>query len=91
MTATNLTDGRVFHLPAMPFAIDADAIVAPDDAELADYVPLIPAENLLPLARRLMNAARKRQQQPRWRDVNRARLALARMCLDRALASSASH
>ena len=86
MTSVVLMDGRVLHLPGAPFILDAtSAIGAPADDELAALVPLIPADELLLFTRRLVDGARKRRREARWREVNRARLFMARLCIERAL------
>lgn len=86
MSSVVLTDGRVLHLPGAPFVTDATStIAAPAHAELAALVPLIPADDLLLFTRRLVDGARKRRRDARWREVNRARLFLARLCMERAL------
>jgi hypothetical protein len=87
MTSTRLTDGTVLHLPGAPFILDSHSVIgAPDDAALAALVPLIREGALLLFAKRLVDGARKRRLQDRYREVNRARLILARACIDRALA-----
>lgn len=87
MSSVRLIDGRVLHLPGAPFILDSHSvIVAPADDGLAELVPLIPADDLLLFAGRLVTGARKRRRQPRYAEVNAARLRLARLCLDRALA-----
>ena len=87
MSSVRLTDGRVLHLPGAPFITDATSIiVAPADADLAVLVPLIPAADLLLFTGRLVTGARKRRRQARWAEVNAARLKLARLCIDHALA-----
>lgn len=86
MSSVRLTDGRVLHIPGVPFDLDRQGVIlAPADDALADLVPLIPADNLLLFTERLVSGARKRRLQPRYADVNAARLKLARLCIDRAL------
>lgn len=87
MSSVGLTDGRVLHIPGAPFIIDSTSIIiAPADGDLAAYVPLINEDQLLLFTKRLVDGARKRRFAERYRDVNRARLVLARMCIDRVLA-----
>lgn len=86
MSSVRLTDGRVLHLPAAPFVLDGHSVItAPADTALAELVPFIPADDLLLFTGRLVTGARKRRRQPRYAEVNSARLRLARLCIDRAL------
>ncbi len=86
MSSVRLTDGRMLHLPGGPFVLDSHAVIAaPADHLLADVVPLIPAEEILLFAGRLVTGARKRRNQPRYAEMNAARLKLARLCIERAL------
>ncbi|MBJ2153870.1 hypothetical protein [Paracoccus sp. IB05] len=86
MSSVRLTDGRVLHLPGAPFVLNSHSIImAPADAALAALVPLIPADDLLLFTGWLVTGARKRRRQPRYAEVNAARLRLARLCIDRAL------
>lgn len=86
MSSVRLTDGRVLHIPGVPFALDSHSvIIAPADDALAELVPLIPADDLLLFTGRLVTGARKRRRQPHYAEVNAARLKLARLCIDRAL------
>lgn len=87
MTSVRLTDGRVLHLPGAPHVVDSHSrIQAPAEADLAALAPLIPADDLLLFTGRLVTGARKRRRQERYAEVNAARLKLARLCIDRALA-----
>lgn len=87
MSSVRLTDGRVLHIPGAPFILDSYSVIsAPADNSLAELVPLIPADDLLLFAGRLMTGARKRRHQPRYAEVNAARLKLAQLCIARALA-----
>ena len=86
MTTTTLLDGRVLHLPGAPFILDATSLImAPADADLVALVPLIRPDELLLFTKRLVDGAHKRRRQDRYAAVNRARLHLARLCIDRAL------
>lgn len=86
MSSVRLTNGVVLHLPGAPHIKDSTgAILPPDDAGLAAVVPLIPLDDLLLFTGRLVAGARKRRRQPRWADMNAARLKMARECIDRAL------
>lgn len=86
MTSARLTDGRVLHFPEPGAFIDSISIVMtiPNDA-LPGLVPLIREDELLLFTRRLVDGARKRRFNGRYRDVNRSRLLFARLCIDRVL------
>lgn len=87
MSSVRLTDGRVLHVPGAPLVLDSHSVImAPADNALAELVPLIPAEDLLLFAGRLVTGARKRRRQPKYAEVNAARLKLARLCINQALA-----
>lgn len=87
MTSVRLTDGRVLHLPGAPHIRDSHGVIsAPADAELAALVPLIPPAELLLFTGRLVTGARKRRRQERYAEMNAAKLKLARLCIDQALA-----
>lgn len=85
MSSVRLIDGRVLHFPDYDaLKVEGDIPVA-EDGDLAACVPLIPSCELLLFTGRLVSSARKRRRQPRWAEVNAARLRLARLCIDRAL------
>ena len=87
MTTTTLRDGRVLHIPGVPFITDAvSVILAPADDDLAKLAQLVRADDLVPFSSRLIRGVKKRRFQPRYAAVNRARLELARLCIDRSLA-----
>lgn len=86
MSSVRLTSGVVLHLPGAPHIKDSTGVILPpDDAGLAAVVPLIPLDDLLLFTGRLVTGARKRRRQPRWADMNAARLRLALVCIDHAL------
>ena len=90
MTSTTLTDGRVLHIPGTPFITDAlSVIIAPADDEIAALARLVRTDDLAPFTSRLLRAVKKRRFHDRYRDVNRARLELARLCIDRLLSVDA--
>lgn len=87
MSSVRLIDGQVLHLPGMPFLTDSHSVIlAPAEDDLAALVPLIPVAELLLFTGRLVTGARKRRRQARYAEVNVARLKLARLCIDQALA-----
>lgn len=60
----------------------------PEAIGIADPIkdwPLIPADEILLFVGRLVTGARKRRNQPRYAEVNAARLKLARLCIECAL------
>lgn len=86
MTSTRLTDGRVLHIPAPRDFVDAVGVVLTiPDEELPGLAALVREEELLLFTRRLVDGVRRRRFSGRYRDVNRSRLLLARLCIDRAL------
>ncbi|MGV6873675.1 hypothetical protein ACUSIJ_13405 [Pseudochelatococcus sp. B33] len=84
MTSTRLTDGRIPHFPGPGAFVDSVGIVTALPDELPKLVPLIREDELLLFTRRLVDGARKRRFNDRYRDVNRSRLLFARLCIDRA-------
>ena len=87
MTNTVLKDGRVLHIPGTPFITDSVSVIAaPADDQLADLARLVRSDDLVPFSSRLIRGVKKRRFQPRYAAVNRARLELARLCIDRSLA-----
>lgn len=92
MTTTRISGGGVLHFP--PFGVLRDAVSvieppAPD--ELPGIAAAVHPAELLVFSKRLVQAAKKRQRNSRWQKVNRSRLELARLCLDRALGLELRH
>jgi len=85
MTQTLDTACRPLFFPTSMETDDAGVILARPIAELAPLVETIAPAQLLPFVRRLINGTAKRKRQPRWAAVNKMRLELARLCLERAL------
>jgi len=86
MSSVRLTDNSVLHFPGAPFFHNVTVPAAPaTEDDLRTLVALIPSDELLLFTNRLVRGARKRRRDPRWADVNVARLRMARLCLDRAL------
>lgn len=52
---------------------------------LADFANQVAPAQLLPFIRRLINGTSKRGKEARWRAVNRQRLEIAKLCIDRGL------
>ncbi|MFG1378087.1 twin-arginine translocation signal domain-containing protein [Xanthobacter autotrophicus] len=88
-TAMPVTTRRAF-LKAVGALGTVTALAVPvavlPKGDAAAIVPLIRDDQLLLFAKRLVDGARKRRFCERHRDVNRAKLELARMCIERALA-----
>jgi len=85
MTQTLDTAGRPLFFPPSLETDGAGVILPRPLEELVPLVDAIAANQLLPFVRRLINGTSKRKRQPRWSAVNRQRLLLARLCIDRAL------
>lgn len=59
-------------------------IQAPDSLHLTEIADRLEGSGILLAARALLRGAHKRRHQERYRDVNRARVELARLCVERA-------
>lgn len=71
-----------------PQSMDMDerGVVIPRPmGELTMLVDQIAPHDLLPFVRRLINGTSRRRQQEKWSAVNRQRLELARLCIERAM------
>jgi len=88
MTQTMKADGRPLFFPASLATDDAGVIIAPAADSLAAVAHAVAIEELPLFTRRLLDAARKRRFQDRYRDVNRRRLELAALCIERWLEES---
>ena len=77
--------GRPLFFPSSMETDDAGVILARPLEDLAPLVAEIAPNQLLPFVRRLINGTAKRKRQPRWAAVNKQRLILAKLCIDRAL------
>lgn len=67
--------------------LDAQGRVMPRPlSELQPFAEAIAPHELLPFVRRIINTASRRKREPKWAAVNRQRLELAKLCLDRAIA-----
>lgn len=87
MTTTSSRDRRPMHFPPPGIVVDsASTIVAPTPTDLARFAADVAPKALPEFVSGLMKSARRRRYQPRWSAVNRARLELARLCIDRMLA-----
>ena len=87
MTTTSTRDRRPMHFPPPGFIVDSTGVIAaPSPDALAAFADAVAPKALPEFVGGLVKAARRRRYQPRWSALNRARLELARLCLDRMLA-----
>lgn len=86
MTYAHISGGGVVHFPPFGSLKDSVSTIEPPAPVLLPAIAALirPAE-LMSFSRRLLNAASKRRRNPRWEKVNRSRIVLAQLCLDRAL------
>lgn len=85
MTTTSTKTGDPLHFPGS-LILDATSVIAPPAPdELARIAEEVAADGLMLFTKRLVDGARKRRFDARWRLVNRSRLELARLCIERAL------
>lgn len=84
MTQTMSAAGRPLFFPASYAVGDDGAIVPPAPDEISRIVDAIATDELLLFTKRLISTAKKRRRADRYVHVNRARLALARLCIERA-------
>ena len=86
MTQTLNEAGRPLFFPASMDTDDAGVILPRPIEELEPFVAHVAAAQLIPFMRRLINGVGHRRRQERWSAVNRQRLLVARLCIDRMLA-----
>ena len=86
MTQTLDAVGRPLFFPPSLTTDDAGVILPRPMAELAPLVAQVAPDQLFPFMRKLVNGTAKRKRQARWSAVNRQRLQMLRLCIDRALA-----
>jgi hypothetical protein len=85
MTQTMSAAGKPLFFPAS-YATDPEGkIVPPAPDELTRIVDEIAPGEILLFTKRLISTAKKRQRSDRYVHVNRARLVLARACIERVL------
>ena len=85
MTQTMSVAGTPLYFPTS-LATGADGAIVPMPPErLADLASRVAPHGALLFAKRLIGAARKYHREPRYAEINRQRVQLARLCLDRAL------
>ena len=85
MTQTLNTAGAPLFFPPSLAADDAGVIQPRPLSELEAITADVATDQLLPFVRRLINGTNKRKRQAKWSAVNRQRLELARLCIERAL------
>jgi hypothetical protein len=77
--------GTPLYFP-VSLATGDDGVIVPMPPErLADLASQVAPDGGLLFAKRLISAARKYHREPRYAAINRQRVQLARLCLDRAL------
>ena len=82
--AMTLAGRSIFYPPSL--AVDDRGLIRTlPHAELKPLAESIAPEGLMTFASRLIRNARKRRHKERWQAVNRQRLELAQLCLERAL------
>lgn len=86
MSQTLDAAGRPLFFPPSMATDDAGVILARPQAELEAFARQIAPERLLPFLRTLINGTGKRKRQPRWEAVNRQRMEIARLCIERVIA-----
>jgi len=86
MSQTLNVAGKPLFFPPSLAADDAGVIIPRPHTELADFANQVAPAQLLPFIRRLINGTSKRNKEARWQAVNRQRLEIAKLCIDRALA-----
>lgn len=86
MTQTLDTAGRPLFFPPSLATDEAGVILPRPMSELAPLVDKVAPEQLFPFLRRLINGTSKRKREARWSAVNRQRLELARLCIERVIA-----
>jgi hypothetical protein len=90
MTSAKTIDGKAVHFPGTLIVDSTSVIEPPPQDVLPEIAASIAPDELLLFAKRLVNSARKKRNSVRWSKVNRARLELAALCLERALDDMAS-
>lgn len=86
MSSTITSDGGPLHFPPS-LATDERGVILPRPmSEVAAFAAQVAPEQLLPFLRTLINGTSKRKRQPRWEAVNRQRMEIARLCIERVLA-----
>ncbi len=84
MSYARLNDGSIFHFPVL--AGSADVIDVPPVQELARTVGEMQPSSIPLFTKSLLGGVLKRRHAARYAKVNRARLVMARLCIDRMLA-----
>ena len=86
MTQALTAAGEPLYFPASLGPDPQGVIPAPTAEEMASVVEAISPDGLLLFLKRVVDGARKRRFNERWSEVNRSRLQLAKLLIDRALA-----
>ena len=83
MTQTMSAAGKPLFFPSTYAVGDDGAILPPAPDEISRIVDDIAASELLLFTKRLISITKKRRRTDRYVHVNRARLVLARLCIER--------
>lgn len=83
MTQTMSKDGKPIFFPASYAMNETGVIVAPPRDALPAIAAAVAARDLALFTKRLVDAARKHRFRPHYRAVNRRRLQLAALCIER--------
>ncbi|WBO24476.1 hypothetical protein [Sphingomonas abietis] len=86
MSLTFDRERRPLSFPPSLQTDEAGMILPCPSDELAGFAEQVAPDQLLSFVRRLINVTRKRRRQIRWSAVNRQRMELARLCIERILA-----
>lgn len=85
MTQAMSVAGTPLYFPASLATGDDGLIVPMPPDHLADLASQVAPDGALLFAKRLIGAARKYHREPRYAAINRQRVQLARLCLDRVI------
>jgi hypothetical protein len=85
MTALLMTDGAWLQFPPLPIRNSIDVIEAPQDAEVHAIAATVAADRLLQFAKILLGSANKRRANERHKYVNRSKMLLAKLLIERSM------
>ena len=89
MTATHTRQGGVLHFPPQIPDVTGQAHI-PSPGELAEIAASIQRGRMPLFTKQFLSGACKKQHNPRWQQINCARLLLARLCIDQMLSADAT-
>ena len=85
MSQTLDRTGRPIFFPPGIETDDCGVILAIADSQLSALAARVAPDQLFPFIRRLINSTSHRRREERWSAVNRQRMQLAKLCIERAL------